>query len=110
MRAFLVLWALPVSFLALWYGLSANDLHFGIGFFSRQTHDLVFSIYGDALGIAPETIPPLVAKAVVVDTGLVLAFVAFRRRRQIGAFVRARRRVSRQAVEGTRADRAHPAG
>lgn len=108
MKAFLLLWALPVSFLGLWYGLSVNDLHFGVFFLTRETHDLVFAIYGEALGIAPEAIPPLVAKAVVVDTGLVLAFVAFRRRRQIAAF--ARRRLTRPGVATPPADRAHPAG
>lgn len=108
MKAFLLLWALPVSFLGLWYGLSSNDLHFGIGFFSRRTHDLVFAIYADVLGIAPEAIPPLVAKAILVDTGLVLAFLAFRRRRQIVAF--ARRRLNRRGLAATPADPAHPAG
>lgn len=90
MKKFLLLWVLPISFLGTWYALSLNDLHFGMGFFSREMHDLVFTIYGDALGIAPETIPPLVAKAILVDTGLVLLIVAFRRRKPIAAFLRRR--------------------
>lgn len=90
MRGFLLLWVLPISFLGGWYFLSLNDLHFGMHFFSRQMHDLVFTIYGNALGIAPETIPPLVAKAIVMDTGIVLLIVAYRRRKPIAAFLRER--------------------
>ena len=90
MRMFLLLWIGPLGFLGGWYFLSLNDINFGTQFFSRQMHDLVFAIYGNVLGIAPEAIPPLVAKALVVDTALVLTFLAFRRRRKIIAFLRAR--------------------
>ncbi len=93
MKAVLLFWGLPVSFLGLWYGLSANDLGFGLWFFSREMHDLVFTLYGDILGIAPEAIPPLVARAIVLDTFLVFGILAFRRRRAIAAFLRDRRLV-----------------
>lgn len=94
MRMFLILWVTPIAFLIGWYTLSYNDLHFGVPFFSRQVHDLTFAIYGNILGVEPEAIPPMLVKALVIDTALVLAFVAFRRRRQIAAFVEARRAAS----------------
>lgn len=73
-------WGFPVLFLFAWYGLSYNDMSFGIFMLSREAHDLVFKIYGDILGIPPETIPPLVARAIIVDSLIVLAIYVFRRR------------------------------
>lgn len=89
MRSFLIFWAGPLGFLWGWFFLSYYDLSMGMYFFSREMHDLVFQIYGNALGIAPESIPPLVARACIVDTGLVLCLIAFRRRRKIIAWVKA---------------------
>jgi hypothetical protein len=54
-------------------------------------HDFVFQIYGQILGIDPATIPPLVAKACVFDSFFIAALYAFRRRRQIRSWWRARR-------------------
>ncbi|QND53110.1 hypothetical protein HB779_15270 [Phyllobacterium sp. 628] len=88
MRSFLIFWAGPLSFLWGWYFLSYYDLSGGMYFFSREMHDLVFNIYGNILGIAPESIPPLVARACIVDTGLVFALIAFRRRKKIIAWVK----------------------
>ena len=89
MRSFLIFWAGPLGLLWGWFFLSYYDLSMGMYFFSREMHDLVFRIYGNALGIAPESIPPLVARACIVDTGLVLCLIAFRRRRKIVAWVKA---------------------
>ncbi|PRD58791.1 DUF6105 family protein [Phyllobacterium myrsinacearum] len=86
MRSFLIFWAGPLSFLWGWYFLSYYDLSMGMYFFSREMHDLVFTIYGNILGIAPDSIPPLVARACIVDTGLVFCLIAFRRRKQIIAW------------------------
>lgn len=80
MKLFLWLWLTPVTLLGAWYGLSANDMSFGVHMLSRETHDLVFAIYGQMLGIAPEKLPPLVLRAVVLDTFIVLAIIAYRRR------------------------------
>ena len=89
MRSFLIFWAGPLGFLWGWFFLSYYDLSMGMYFFSREMHDLVFQIYGNMLGIAPESIPPLVARACIFDTGLVLCLIAFRRRRKIIAWVKA---------------------
>lgn len=97
MKWFLILWATPVLLLSSWYGLSYYDMNFGVFMLTRQAHDLVFHIYGNVLGIPPETIPPLVARAIAVDSLIVLAIVAFRRRRQIASWWRARR--AQSAVE-----------
>lgn len=86
MKWLLICWAAPVSFLGAWYYLSYYDMSFGIFMFTRQMHDLVFHIYGNILGIPPETIPPLVARAIAFDTLLVFAILAFRKRAAIWAW------------------------
>jgi hypothetical protein len=82
MKVFLLLWVTPMVLLGGWYGLSYYDINFGFRILSRDLHDLVFLIYGDLLGIAPESIPPLVLKAIILDTLLVLGFIAIKRRRR----------------------------
>ena len=78
MKWFLILWAAPIAFLGSWYGLSYYDMSFGIFMLTRDAHDLVFRIYGHVLGMPPESIPPLVARAIVIDSLLVFAIIAFR--------------------------------
>lgn len=90
MKTLLLLWALPITLLGAWYGLSYYDMSFGIFMLTREAHDLVFRIYGHVLGIPPETIPPLVARAMVVDTLIVFGLLAVRRHRQIVAWYRRR--------------------
>ncbi|MEP3438476.1 MAG: DUF6105 family protein [Hoeflea sp.] len=89
MKVFLVLWILPIVLLGSWYGLSYYDINFGYRILSRELHDLVFTIYGNLLGIPPESIPPLVLKAVIFDSFLVVGFIVIKRRRkQIWAAMR----------------------
>ena len=83
MKWFLILWAAPITLLGSWYGLSYYDMSFGIFMLTREAHDLVFNIYGNILGIPPETIPPLVARAIVVDSLIVFAIIGFRKRKAI---------------------------
>ncbi|THK39935.1 hypothetical protein EHS39_01900 [Ensifer sp. MPMI2T] len=90
MKWLLIFWAAPVTLLTSWYGLSYYDMSFGVFMLTRQAHDLVFAVYGHVLGIPPETIPPLVARAMVVDSAIVFALVALRKRRQIVAWYRRR--------------------
>lgn len=90
MKWFLILWAGPVMLLGSWYSLSYYDMSFGIFMLTRQAHDLVFQIYGHVLGIPPETIPPLVARAIGIDSLIVFAMIAFRRRAAIAAWWRKR--------------------
>ena len=90
MKWFLFLWAMPIGLLGGWYGLSYYDMSFGFFMLTRDAHDLVFQIYGHILGIPPEDLPPLVARAIVFDSFLVLALIAFRRRKRILAWWRAR--------------------
>ncbi|WP_377288385.1 DUF6105 family protein [Rhizobium sp. SG2393] len=91
MKWLLILWAGPVSLLIGWYTLSYYDMSFGIFMLTREAHDLVFAIYGKILGIAPETIPPLVARAIAFDSLIVFGIIAFRKRREIAAWYRRRR-------------------
>lgn len=58
--------------------MSVNDLNFGSIYLSRQLHDMVFAVYAQTLGVAPETIPPMIAWACIVDTGIIGAIAAFR--------------------------------
>jgi len=91
MKWFLILWAGPIALLGSWYGLSYYDMNFGIFMLTRDAHDLVFRIYGHILGIPPESIPPLVLRAIILDSFLVLGIIAFRRRKKIAAWWQERR-------------------
>ena len=90
-RILLVLWITPLILFWGWYWTSYFDLRFGTMIFSRRLHDVIFRIYGEILGIDPTTIPPLLARACVLDSILVAALVAFRLRRPLLAFLGERR-------------------
>jgi hypothetical protein len=98
MKWFLIFWAGPIALLGSWYGLSYYDMNFGIFMLTRDAHDLVFQIYGHILGIPPEDLPPLVMRAIVFDSFLVFALLAFRRRRQIRTWWQARRQSAPAAL------------
>jgi len=91
MRWVLTLWALPMGIFWGWYFLSLNDINFGYVMMSRQFHDLFFELYANILGVDPATIPPVVAKACLLDTALLMAIWAFRRRRNLIAWGRGMR-------------------
>ncbi|GGF79566.1 MULTISPECIES: DUF6105 family protein [Rhizobium] len=103
MKWFLILWAGPVALLSSWYGLSYYDMSFGFFMLTRHTHDLVFEVYGNILGIPPETIPPLVARAIAFDSLIVFAIIAFRKRKAIAAWWR-KRQSSKEDVVAVRRD------
>lgn len=98
MRAFLLWWVLPVGSLVAWLLLAERDMHLGLFFLSRETYDQVFGLYGQILGMEADALPPLVKRALVVDTLIVLAIFAFRRRKSIVSFLRSRSQ-ARQPVE-----------
>jgi hypothetical protein len=112
MRWVFAAWALPMTIFWGWYFLSLNDMNFGYVMLTRQVHDLFFQLYGDMLGIDPTTIPPLVAKACILDTVLILAIWAFRRRKAIAAWLAPRAgAISERTLRRVReAGRARPAG
>ena len=90
MKYIFAAWAAPLVIFWGWFFLSLNDINFGSVFLTRDLHDLVFQIYGEMLGVDPETIPMMVANACIFDTGIIAAIWAFRRRREIAAWVKAR--------------------
>jgi len=94
MKWILILWALPLALLGSWYYLSYYDLNFGYLMLSRPMHDLVFQIYGNVLGIPPADIPPLVLKAVCIDSSVLFAIFAFKRRKSIRAWWTTRQKSS----------------
>lgn len=94
MKWFLIFWATPLIFLGGWYTLSYYDMSFGYFMLSRRANDLIFQIYGNILGLPPETIPPLIARALGVDSLIVFALMAFRKRAKIIAWYRTKRQES----------------
>ncbi|MDQ6438134.1 DUF6105 family protein [Mesorhizobium sp. LHD-90] len=91
MRYILTLWALPLIIFWGWFGLSYYDLNFGFLFLSRKVHDLYFQICGQIMGVDPATVPWFIAKALLFDTMILLAIWAFRRRRELAAWLRRQR-------------------
>ena len=107
MRYFLLLWVLPVGGLAAWLYLAANDYSLGTVYLSRDFYDLVFGVYANILGVDAATLPPLVYKALIVDTLIVAALFALKRRKDILSWWKARafstklqRRVTAISVNG----------
>jgi hypothetical protein len=90
MRYILIFWAAPLGFFWGWYFLSLNDVNFGTTFFSGKMHRLVFDIYGHILGIDPQVIPSMVAKACILDTALIFSIFAFRKRAAISGWWQSR--------------------
>ncbi len=81
LRALILLWALPILLFGTWYGLSVNDISFGTLMFSRELHDHVFAIYGRVLGVEPDAIPMMIVQALITDTLILFAFIAYRKRK-----------------------------
>lgn len=98
MRWILIFWALPIAILGTWYGLSYHDMNFGYLILSRQMNEFVFQLYGQILGLPPEDIPGLVLRAIILDTVLLFSILAFRRRKQIAAWWRARQKSGSEAL------------
>ena len=90
MKWFLVFWAGPIFFLGSWYWLSYYDMSFGVFMYTRQVHDLTFQVYGKILGLPPESIPPLVLRAIIFDSLLVFSLIGLRKRKKIWAWWRSR--------------------
>jgi hypothetical protein len=109
MRYILIFWGLPMGLFWGWYGLSYYDINFGYVFLSRVAHDFAFRFYGAILGVDPAIIPPLVAKACVVDTAIIFGIFGFRRRRQIMAWWAERKAAGPLAPAMKPADQAPPA-
>lgn len=80
MKYILLFWAVPMGLFWGWYYLSYNDMHFGYMMLTRDVHDFTFALYGNVLGIDPATIPALVVRACILDTALIFAIFAFRKR------------------------------
>jgi hypothetical protein len=90
MKWLLIFWGGPVLFLTSWFTLSYYDMSFGMFILSRDAHDFVFEMYGNLLGIDPQSIPYLVGRAMVFDSFLVFGLLAVRKRHAILAWYRGR--------------------
>ena len=113
MRYVLIFWAAPMSLFWGWYYLSFNDINFGMLFFSRLLHDFVFEFYAHYLNqylsmdVEAGALPGMIAEACIVDTLLIAAILAWRRRRKIADWWRARQddrsdAFNREAIEAGR--------
>ncbi len=100
MRYLLFFWVAPVGLFWGWYYLSYYDINFGSIYLSRRLHDLVFELYGNMLGVDPASIPGMIGHAFLLDSLMIGAIVAFRRRRAILTWI--------EAVRARRADDALP--
>lgn len=109
MKYIFLFWGLPMGFLWGWFGLSYYDMHFGLPFLTRAAHDFVFDTYGAILGIDPAIIPPLVAKACVVDSAIIFGLFGLKRYKRIWAWWNDRRSLTPMRPAMPRADRAPPA-
>ena len=98
MKWILIFWAMPIVGLGTWYGLSYNDINFGYLILSRQMNEFVFELYGSILGLPPKEIPGLVLRAIVIDSFVLFGILAFRRRKTIAAWWRARQSKSEPAA------------
>ena len=87
MRWLLGLWFTPIAILVAWLSLASRDLSFGLFFLTRDFYDLVFGVYAQTLGMPAEQLPPLVIRALIVDSAVVIGLYALRRRKQILALV-----------------------
>lgn len=83
MRYIFGIWAAPLVLFWGWYFLSINDLNFGYWWMSVRFNLAIFDLYGEILGVDPATIPWMMGKAFFIDTLIILAIWAFRRRRQL---------------------------
>lgn len=88
MRYIFAIWAAPLVLFWGWYFASINDMHFGYWMLSRQFNLAIFELYGELLGVDPATIPWMMGKAFLVDTLIILAIWAYRRRKLIAERVR----------------------
>lgn len=85
MKYLLIFWGIPVGSLALWYGLSFNNINFGYIVLSREFNDVVFQIYGQILGIDPSVIRSALIRLLLVDTVIIFAFFYFKPIRRLRA-------------------------
>ena len=86
MKYFLYLYLLPMSLFWGWFGLSYHDINFGFSFLSRDVHNIVFGIYANILGVSYDTIISGFIKACIIDSLIIGAIVAYRKRKQIKAW------------------------
>lgn len=91
MRYIFAAWATPLVLFWGWYFLSINDINFGTPWFSRALNLAIFDLYGEVLGVDPAAIPWMIAKACVIDSLILLAIWAFRRRKAIAVKLRSLR-------------------
>ena len=91
MRYLFWFWVVPMSVLWGWIGLSYHDINFGTNTLSRANHDLVFAIYSHILGLPKEEIMGMFVRVSIIDTVLIFAIFAWRRRKDIRAWWQARK-------------------
>lgn len=103
-RGLVLFWFLPIAFFWSWYYISYYDLGFGLFFYSRELHDMVFAVYGATLGVEPEALPGMLAKVLMVDSSIVFGLIALRKHRAIARYIVSRRTGSLPSVFASASD------
>lgn len=85
-RYLLIFWVLPLGSFWGWFSLSYFNAGLGTIYLTRGFHDLYFNLCGEILGVPPEAVPILIAKACVVDTLVIFGLIAIGKRRRIAAW------------------------
>ena len=88
MRTWLKIWSVPIIFLVAWFVLSKNDWNFGTYLFSREMHDEFFRVYAEILGVEVDALPGLALKAAIFDSWIIVAFIAYRKRKVLFPYLR----------------------
>ncbi|MDY8109778.1 DUF6105 family protein [Fulvimarina sp. 2208YS6-2-32] len=96
MRKFFLFWVLPLAAFWGWFFGAKADLGFVL--FSREVFDQTFAVYERMLGLNSDQIAWLILDAIILDSAIILAILAFRRRRKIIAFVRSFRTAAPEAA------------
>lgn len=78
MKYLIIFWGIPVGLLALWHGLSMNDMNFGLFFLTREFNDSYFGIYSRITGVDVDTIRASLPRILLVDTVFVFTVVYFK--------------------------------
>ncbi|MEO0497211.1 MAG: DUF6105 family protein [Pseudomonadota bacterium] len=91
MRWLLIAWFTPLAIFWGWLGLAYVDAWPSSVFFSRVLYDSVFVVYEQMTGLNESQLISYLAKICILDSLIVLAIYAFRRRKLIRAWWASRR-------------------
>ncbi len=90
MLTWLKIWSVPIGLIVAWFVLASNDINLGTHFLSRATFDQFIAIYTNMLGVPKEDLPLMFGKAVLIDGSFIGLFIAYRKRKTLGPWIKAK--------------------